>query len=185
MKFTGEIQGITRDWQSDRFIVSLAINEALPVDEINALANKKLNIEIKEWKKKRSLDANAYLWVLCTALAEKRECSKEEVYEEMLQHYGCFYQDEDGNYIVITLKADIDTSKIDGHWKFYKQSEDGKFKSYLMIKGTSEYDSSEMAKFLDLVVQDAKQEGIQTETPAEIERMKAMWGKAYENSITK
>ena len=185
MKFTGEIQSITKDWNTDKFIVSLTMNESLPIDEVNSLMGEKLSIEIKKWRKKRSLDANAYLWVLCTAIAEKRECSKEEVYEEMLQHYGCFYQDENGDYIVITLRADIDTSKIDGHWKFFKQSEDGRFKSYLMIKGSSQYDSCEMAKFLDLVIQDAKQEGIETATPNEIERMKALWGKHYENSITK
>ena len=179
MIFTGEIQSITKDYKTDKFIVSFTMNESLPVDDVNSLMGHKLNITAKRWRQKRSLDANAYLWVLCTMIAEKRECSKEEVYEEMLQHYGCLYQDEDGNYVIITLKADIDTAKIDGHWKFYKQSDDGKFKSYLMIKGSSQYDSSEMAKFLDLVVEDAKQEGIQTETPNEIERMKAMWGKAY------
>ena len=71
MKFTGEIKEITRDWQEDKFIVSLTMNESLPVDEVNSLMGKKLRVEVKEWKQKRSLDANAYLWVICTKLAEK------------------------------------------------------------------------------------------------------------------
>ena len=183
MKFTGEIQSITKDWETDKFIVSFTMNEALPVDEVNSLMNTKLNIEAKKWRKKRSLDANGYLWVLCTEIAKVIDSSKEEVYEEMLHKYGVLYRDEDDEVISVTLKASIDVSKIDGHWMFYKGN--GNFNAYLMIKGTSEYDSKEMANFLDMVVQEAKELGIQTETPNEIERMKAMWGKAYEDSVAK
>ena len=185
MKFTGEIQSITKDWNTDKFIVSLTMNESLPVDEVNSLMGEKLSIEIKKWRKKRSLDANGYLWVLLTEIANHPsiKSSKEEVYEEMLQKYGYLYQDEDGEYISITLKSSVDITKVDGHWKFYKSN--GKFNAYLMIKGTSEYDTKEMAHFLDMVIDEAKGLGIQTETPNEIERMKALWGKHYENSITK
>jgi hypothetical protein len=44
-----------------------------------------------------------------------------------------------------------------------------------MIKGTSLYNTSEMARFIDMVVQEAKEEGIETLPPAELERMKAAW----------
>jgi hypothetical protein len=71
---------------------------------------------------------------------------------------------------------------VDGHWKFYQGN--GKFNAYLMIKGTSEYNTSEMAKFLDMVIQEAKELGIQTETPDEIARMNALWGEKYEKRIT-
>ena len=182
MRFTGEIQSVTKDFKTDKFIVSFLMNESLPVDEVNSLMDTKLNIEAKKWRKKRSLDANGYLWVLCTEIAKVIDSSKDEVYEEMLQKYGVFYQDEDGEHITITLKSSIDVSKVEGHWKLFKTN--GKFNAYLMIKGTSEYDTKEMAHFLDMVVQEAKELGIQTETPDEIERMKALWGKAYENSIT-
>lgn len=183
MKFTGEIQGIQRDWQSDKFIVSLTMNESLPVDEVNSLMGKKLKIEIKEWKKNRSLDANRYCWKLCTMIAEVIKSSKDEVYEEMLQSYGYLKQDENGEPIVMTLSTKTDVSTVGGHWKFYKTN--GKHTAYLQIQGSSEYDTKQMAHFLDMVVEEAKGLGIQTETPNEIERMKALWGKAYENSITK
>lgn len=176
MELRGGLHSISRDFTGKQLILSLSINNNLTeemLDELQGIED--MSITLKEYKKRRSLDANAYLWVLCTKLAEKRECSKEEVYEEMLQHYGCLYKDEEG-YVMITLKSSIDTSKIDGHWKFYKQSADGKFKSYLMIKGSSEYDTKEMSKFIDLVVQDAEQEGIQTLPPSEIQMMKERWG---------
>jgi hypothetical protein len=132
-----------------------------------------LSIVAKKYRQKRSLDANAYCWVLITKIAEMLNSSKEEIYEDMLQKYGFIYQDDDG-YITVTVKADVDMNKITGHWKFLKGN--GKFNSYLMIKGSSEYDSAEMAKFIDRIVDEAKELGIETMTPAELERMKAAWG---------
>lgn len=175
MEWTGELKGIVRDWETNKFNITFSINESSVVNEIDMLKDSKLSIKAVKYRQKRSLDANAYLWVICTKLAEIHQTSKDEIYEQMLQKYGVLYQDEEDNYIIVTLKADIDTSKLEGHWKYYKSSEDGKFKSYLMIKGTSLYNTSEMARFIDMVVQEAKEEGIETLTPAELERMKAQW----------
>ena len=173
MLCTGKIQNIAKDFRSGQLQVTFAINEQSVISEIESLRDcEKLSIEAKKHRAKRSLDANAYAWVLFTKIAEVVESSKDEVYEEMLQKYGFMYQDEDG-YLTVTVRADVDMSKIQGHWKFYKSN--GKFSSYLMIKGSSEYDTAEMAKFLDAVVLEAKELGIQTETPDEIERMKALW----------
>lgn len=175
MNFTGEVKGIARDWNTNQFNITFTINEESVINEVDKLKGSKLSIKAVKYRKKRSLDANAYLWVICSKLAEVHQTSKDEIYEEMLQKYGVLYQDEENNYIIVTLKADIDTSKLEGHWKYYKSSEDGKFKSYLMIKGTSLYNTSEMARFIDMVVQEAKEEGIETLPPAELERMKATW----------
>lgn len=173
---TGKIQNISKDWQTGQFLITFAINEASVINEIESLRDlEMLNIEAKKYRAKRSLDANAYAWVLFTKIAEVIRSSKDEVYEEMLQKYGCFHQDEDG-YITVTVRADVDMSKIQGHWKFYKSN--GKFSSYVMIKGSSEYDTAEMSRFIDAVVCEAKELGIETATPDEIERMKAAWQNA-------
>ena len=47
-----------------------------------------------------------------------------------------------------------------------------------MIKGSSEYDSAEMAHFIDRIVEEAQELGIETATPDELERMKQEWGTA-------
>ena len=174
MECSGQLVDIKKNWQNDKFVISIEINETLSQESVEKMQNRKLRMILKEWKQKRSLDANGYLWVLCTEIARVVGSSKDEVYEEMLQKYGVIYRDEDGNCIAVTLKSTIDISKVDGHWKFYDSN--GKFSAYLMIKGTSEYDTSEMAHFLDMVVEEAKELGIQTETPDEIARMKALWG---------
>lgn len=179
MECTGRIQNIAQDWETGKFLITLAVNEKSVVNEIKLLESfDKLRITADKWKNKRSLEANAYAWVLFTKIAEaistpEAVISKDEVYEEVLQKYGCLYKDEEG-YITITIKSSVDVSNIKGHWKFYKSN--GQFSSYLMIKGSSEYDTAEMARFIDGVVYEAKVLGIETLTPDELERMKAAWG---------
>ena len=120
---------------------------------------------IEPYREKRSLDANAYMWILCTKIAEVVRSSKDEVYEEMIQKYG--YMSE----ITITVKSEVDMGRIQGHWKFIKESQDGKFKAYQMIRGTSDYDRAEMAHFIDMVVGEAKELDIETLPESEIRRM--------------
>jgi len=174
MDCTGNIQSIVQDFESKGILVTLSLAD-VSVQELQTLkAMDKLSVMLKKWHKKRSLDANAYCWVLITKIAEAVKSSKEEIYEQMLQQYGFCYKDDNG-YITITVKTCVDMSKIGGHWMPIKDN--GTWASYLMIKGSSEYDSAEMAHFIDCIVTEAKELGIQTETPDEIARMKSLWGK--------
>lgn len=172
MDTTGRLVSVARDIVSKKLMVSFVIDTE-PVDDLNSLGQLE-KVDIKVWKhrKKRSLDANAYAWVLMTKLGEKAGVSKDDIYEAMLQKNGPLYHDEDG-YITITVRADVDMTKVQGHWRFYKGNE--KFSSYMMIKGSSEYDTAEMSKFIDELVLEAKSQGIETLPPAELERMTKEW----------
>lgn len=178
MEWTGKVQNITKDYETNKWQITLSVNEPSAMNSVHEIKScERLSIKAEPYKKKRSLDANAYAWVLFTKIANAISTngaviSKDDVYEEMLQKYGVLHQDEDG-YITVTVREDVDMSKIQGHWKFYKGN--GKFSSYLMIKGSSEYNTAEMAKFIDAVVQEAKELGIETLPPAELERMVSLW----------
>lgn len=173
MEFTGEVVNVTRDWKTDKVQITFTINEESVLREIDKLKDSKLSIKATKHRAKRSLDANAYCWVLCTKIAEVVDSSKDEVYEEMLQKYGYLYQDDEG-YVVMTIKSNIDVAKVQGHWKAYKNN--GTFTSYLLIKGSSDYNTAEMAHFIDQIVLEAKELGIETLTPNELSRLKQMWG---------
>lgn len=176
MEWTGKFHSIYKDWQTGQFHITFTINESAVVNTIDSIKNiEKLRLSAKKWRNKRSNDANAYCWVLCTEIAKAVDSSKDEIYEEMMQKYGHLYQDEEG-YVTITVKADVDMRKIDGHWRFYKSN--GKFTSYLKIKGSSEYDTAEMAWFIDRIIEEAKELGIETMPPDELERMMKEWQKA-------
>ena len=68
-------------------------------------------------------------------------------------------------------------SRIEGHWRLIKDN--GTFKAYIRVRGSSEYNSKEMAHFLDLIILDAKEQGIETDTPEQIEEYKRLYEKRY------
>lgn len=125
--------------------------------------------EVKEYKKKRSLNTNYYLWVLCTKMAEIMNLTKEEVYLKMLEDYGVS--------LLVPLRPE---KNPDGYFKYYKFFEDGelnqkKCKWYLVFKGSSQYNSKEMSVLLNGVVQEAKQLGIVTLDEIELKEMLDKW----------
>ena len=166
----GNITSISVDYRKQQTLVTFALSEV--PDVFNGLMDVELSIKIAKYHEKRSLDANAYAWVLMSKIAEKLNTTKEDIYELMLKRYGVLYQDEKG-FIVITIKSNIDIYTIAGHW--LKCKDCGNFTSYIMIKGSSDYNTAEMSHFIDGIVSEAKELGIQTETPEEIERIKALW----------
>ena len=162
---------ITKDWQTGKFRLTFELEQFLP-NMVDAIKDVCLRLSVKKWKEKRSLDSNSYYWLLNSKMAVVLQTSPEELHEELLQRYGLLDTDANG-HVCISVKNNVDMSRIDGHWKLYKLSRDGKWKSYLRIRGTSEYDSAEMAYFLDRVIEEALALGISTETPnqkAEAER---------------
>ena len=132
--------------------------------------------EIKEYHEKRSLSANAYAWALIGKIADVMRKSKEEVYLQMLKDYG---QSE-----IISVKAYI---KISGYFKYYEEEGRGyvngrEFIHYKIYKGSSEMDVKEMSHFIDGIVFEAKQLGIETMTPDELLDLKARWGDEINSS---
>ena len=162
---------ISKDYQTGKFRLTFELEQFLP-NMVDAIKDVCLRLSVKKWKEKRSLDANSYMWVLLTQMAAVQGTSADELYEMYLQWYGLPDADDNG-HIVITVRSDIDISRIDGHWRLCKISGDGNWKFYLRIRGTSEYDTAEMSGFLERIVEDANKMGISTETPnqkAEAER---------------
>lgn len=176
MKVTGKIEDVVVDYKSGVPRVTLSINERsaflMGVDELRALDM--LMIEIKKFRKKRSLNANNYAWALLNEIANVLRASKDEIYLKLLKRYG---QSD--------LISVVESVPIDRYVKYYEEAGEstlnGKiFKHYRVYKGSSEFDTREMSIFIDGVVSEAKELGIQTETPDEIAKMKALWGKEDE-----
>ncbi|MCM1191993.1 MAG: hypothetical protein NC123_18255 [Butyrivibrio sp.] len=178
MKFTARIKDIGRTLEGN-FTLTLESRDMIPAAAMKLSQVDKLDVEIKKHLEKRSLDANAYAWVLMSKIAQVLGSSKEEVYEEMLHRYGILYEDS-GGYITVTVKASVDMRKVEGHWQLVRDN--GTFKAYAMIKGSSQYDTKEMSRFIDGIVSDAKELDIETLPPDELERMVAAYGKTVERT---
>lgn len=123
------------------------------------------DLKIDKHRNKRSLDANNYAWHLINEIANALRMSKEEVYLRMLKDYG---QRE-----YVSMLANVNPSRIS---KYYEEQgmfkhNNNTFKSYMFYIGTSQYDSREMAIFIDGLVQEAKQLGIETLEDIEIQEL--------------
>jgi len=135
----------------------------------DALKGADIEVSIKKWRKKRSNDANAYFHVLVTAIAEARGISNEEVKRMLVVDYGSLARDDDGQIIGFKLPPSVDVSSIYPYTKLFKQvEENGKqFNCYLVYKHSSEMDTKEMARLIDGAVHEARELGIDTDTPEE------------------
>jgi hypothetical protein len=172
LKISGKIVGANIDFKTNKPMLTLEVNELndfkLLVDEMNGC--EKLSIEIKPYREKRSLNANNYAWKIITEIGNVLRASKDEIYLIMLKRYG---QSD-----LVSVLSHIPVSH---YFKYYEEAGESKlngrlFTHYRVYKGSSEYDSREMSIFIDGVVSEAKELGIQTETPDEIARLKALWG---------
>ncbi len=125
--------------------------------------------EVKEHKLKRSLNANAYAWSLLSKIADVHGTSKEECYLFMLKRYG---QSE-----IISVLSEVDLSGYFKYYDIFGQSElNGySYTHYRIYKGSSEYNTKEMAILIDGIVSEAKELEIETLPPNEIERLKSLW----------
>ena len=178
MKVTGKIVGANIDFRTGKPTISFEVNEkndfGLLVDEMKGL--EKLSIEVKPFRQKRSLDANAYCWVLIDKLAEKVGESKETVYRQYITNIG-------GNSEVVCVKNNAVERLCEG-WRrngigWQTDTFDSKIEgctNVILYYGSSVYDTAQMSRLLDLIIQDCKTLGIQTETPAKIAEMKSLWG---------
>ena len=123
------------------------------------------DLKIDKHRNKRSLDANNYAWHLINEIANALRMSKEEVYLRMLKDYG---QRE-----YVSMLANVNPSRIS---KYYEEQgtfkhNNNTFKSYMFYIGTSQYDSREMSVFIDGLVQEARQLGIETLEDLEIQEL--------------
>lgn len=135
-----------------------------PIKLIQWLYNqdKDKKYEIKEYEKKRSLDQNAYAWKLITEIGNVLRKSKEEVYLQMLKDYG---QSE-----IVSILSEVNPV---GYFKYYEEIGTGfvnnkEFTHYKIFKGSSEFNTKEMSIFIDGIVQECRQLGIETLSPEEI-----------------
>ncbi len=134
------------------------------------------NLEVKEYRKKRSLDANAYAWVLIGKLAEAMRITPLEVYRQAIQNVG-------GNYEVIPIKevaadhfqkvweakglgwpcVDMGPSRIPG------------YRNLRAYYGSSTYDTHQMSQLIDNLVQDCKALEIETLSEDKLSLLKEEW----------
>ena len=167
MEFTGKFSDLMIDLFNKKQKIVLTVNE----DARQALEELKdcdLDIVIKKHRKKRSLDANAYYWVLVTKLAKALNSSNPEVHNRLLRMYG---EPElfDGIATYTTIPDTEEAEKkvntsMDYHLApttQVRQGNDGvMYRTYRMLRGSHTYNTEEMARLIDGLIESCKEAGI-------------------------
>ena len=153
----------------------------LKVAGANELANrfeqdKEYVCTVEEKTKKRSLDANAYAWVLLGKIAKKVGIAKEDVYRNYIKDVG-------DNYEIVPIKKEAEERWVKNWQKkgigwVCEVLGNSKIEGYVNIInyfGSSTYDSKQMSALINLIVHDCKDQGIETMTPAELQILMEEW----------
>lgn len=179
MQFTGLIKNIQTDWNTGETQIVFTLNEKSALQEVDKLKDKKLSIKAVQYREKRSLTANAYYWQLLSKLAEAVGTSKPYMHNRMLRRYGqTAVLDGKTVFLVIPDTDEAENNAMEAetfHIKPTSQVKEGKdgvmYRTYTMLRGSSEYNSLEMSKLIDGLVSECKEQNIETLPPEELKRM--------------
>lgn len=147
--------------------------------------DKEYELSVDTVKKKRSLNANAYMWEICGKIAEEMSkespVSKDDVYRNAIRSVGIykdFHNQLPGDAkTLIAAWQKIGTGWLAEQLDFEQDGEHVVIRAYY---GSSQYNSRQMSRLIDFIVQDAKALGIETMTPEQLALIKDEWGKHYE-----
>lgn len=174
MKLTFTEAKIQRE---DGFWLCLKVNEQAPANGfILSKKPRPYDCEIKEHREKRSLDANAYAWVLLDKLAQATRIPKTEIYRKAIKEIGGVSD----TVCVLERAAD----RLEKGWEsngigwFSERSESrlGGCVNVTLYYGSSVYDTAQMSRLIDYIVEDCKALGIETLTPDKLAMLKEEWG---------
>lgn len=132
--------------------------------------------KLTQHREKRSLDANAYAWVLLDRLAEKLGRKKEDVYGDEIRNVG-------GNTDTVCVPAKA-VERLRETWEkrglgWKTETAESKLPgctNVVLYYGSSTFDKRQMHRFLDNIIQDCVAVGIETRTPEELAALLGQWG---------
>lgn len=166
-------------------IKSIGLQIIIPApknEEINELdTEKEYLIEIKENRKRRSMNANAYCWVLCQKLAEYMSrdgqyISKEDVYRKAIQDCGHF------QYVLVRTEQVVEfIRKWQANGIGWLAIDVGKCNAEIdgnniqIYHGSSVYNTQEMSRLIECLIDECSQVGISTKDDSEIKALLERW----------
>lgn len=185
MECKAHIRDISLDFTTGRQIISLACEKDIS-EEYERLKDKECRLKLVQYRKGRSLDANAYFHVLIEKIAEAVGRSKIYIKNRLIAEYG-YMEFIDSKPMIVTLSDDIEPYDIESiHLQPTTQtllnSKEKMFRVCMVMRGSHTYNTKEMSHLIDGAVQEAKMLGIETATPQEIKEMQEKWSLNFEKT---
>lgn len=136
--------------------------------------DKQYTLTLKEYHAKRSLNANRYFWSLADKLAERIHESPIEIYRGYIKDIGGVSND-----LVMKPEAVKEFKEYWGQlgkgWTVDILDGDEGGVLVRAYKGSSVYNTAQMSRLIDLIVQDCKQFGIETLDDMKIQQLVDEW----------
>ena len=146
---------------------------------VRKMKNKVYQMEVKEYRQKRSLDANQKLWAMINEMSTILRLTPEEIYQGYIPDVGNNYR------IFPVLPEEINQVAEEWcHGHIGRLVEDmgpcrlRDLRGYHNLKcyrGSSEYDTKTFSRLLDLVIQDCRNLGIETMSERERSLLLEEW----------
>lgn len=186
-KFTGKLKDPIIDFRSGKLTALFEVNEDFRQTYEELKDCEKLSFEIKKYRAKRSLDANAYYWTLITKLAAVLETSNAEQHNRMLGLYG-YPEVIDGKHCLVVLPDTEEAqNKIMRAEEYHlkatsdvREGNDGKmYRTYVLLRGSRTYNTEEMARLINGLISECKDAKIpdnEIATPDEKRILKERYG---------
>lgn len=167
MKFTGKLKEPVIDYITGKITALIEINEDFR-QAYEELKDYKLDIEIKKYRKKRSLDANSFYWLLISKLAKILDTSLPELHNLMLSKYGYIEILEDKPVFTLLVDTEETEKKVKASEYYHlkptsqvTEMADGKlWRTYMLMRGSSTYNTEEMSRLISGLITDCKEAGI-------------------------
>nr|DAF45987.1 MAG TPA: NinB protein [Myoviridae sp. cthAo37] len=168
MEVSGRFDAVSLTMEGGLKVTFLIADKEKALREIEAIKDaQELIITAKPHKAKRSLDANAYFWVLCDRIAKRLGSDKWTIYLLQLSKYGVF-----ADLQIKTQALEILKEKFRYIEVLQEGEESCTVRCYF---GSSIYNTKEMSDLIHGTVSDAESLGIDTITPEEMKNMLAIW----------
>lgn len=134
-----------------------------------------VDVTVKKHREKRSLDANAYFWVLVDRLAEKTRIPKTDIYRRYIREIG-------GNHEMVCV-IDSAVKKLRNGWEHNglgwqtdtMPSRIPGCTNVILYYGSSTYNTRQMSHLIDMAVQDCQEQNIETLSPEKLAGMMEEW----------
>lgn len=156
--------------------VVLMLDTDLSAEYLDELKDKELKVQMSVWRQDRSLNANNYCWKLLDEIAQRTHSTKEEVYKEIISKVGVFEILPIKNEAVENFVDKWESRGLGWVCNIMRDSKIPNYTNVIAYYGSSVYNTKEMSRLIDEVVQEAQALGVQTKTPQELAELKNLWG---------
>lgn len=177
-ELTGKISGVSFSYTTGKPLITFEMNEQQSALEmVDTLREyEKLSLKVCKYKQKRSLDANAYCWVMISKIAEKTNQRVTDIYRAAIKEVG-------GNSDTVCIQ-DHAVEQLCAGWQrngigWITDTMPSKIEgctNVILYYGSSTYDSAQMHRLIEIILQDCAELNIEVKSSEEIDSLLKSWG---------